>query len=399
MIICSKEDCCGCGVCKDICHLKAIDMRQDERGFLHPSINEDICVKCNACVNKCPINIADRSCNVSSNVLSSYACYNKDSKVRKNSSSGGVFSIFATEIIKSGGVVFGAQFNSSWSVVHSFADNLDTLSSFRKSKYVQSDINDSYIQAKEFLKQGRKVVFSGTPCQIAALKSFLGKEYDNLYLIDVVCHGVPSDQLWQSYLSFLKKKYKSSIVDIQMRSKDKGWIDSLFLIKFKNHKCYSNSYQNDVYCGAFVQNTILRNGCYHCRFSNLHRLADITLADCWHYNSKNFATWDYQTKGISAVLINSNKGRELFEKIKSSLYVESRNILDIVEGNPNLSHPQQKNKYSELFWNDWIDGLAWNVLKSKYVPDSYVTKKCSKRFWEYKLKPAIKLVLKKTIMR
>ena len=192
-----KKDCCGCHACASVCAHRAITMQVDEEGFLYPVIDKDTCVECGLCEQVCPF------VNQASTVqpLKVYAARSNDEELRRKSSSGGVFTLLAEAVIREGGVVFGAKFDKGWNVVHAWTDALDGLADFRGSKYVQSIIGSTYEEAKHFLRQGRKVLFSGTPCQIAGLKRYLCKDYDNLLTVDVVCHGVPSPLVWKKYLS------------------------------------------------------------------------------------------------------------------------------------------------------------------------------------------------------
>jgi coenzyme F420-reducing hydrogenase beta subunit len=209
--ITDKAKCVGCNACEQCCSSQSITMQEDIEGFLYPYVNTETCTNCRLCEKVCPvINQKDQS-----KPLICYAAKNKDEEIRLESSSGGVFTLLAEKVIREGGVVFGARFNESWEVVHDYAETIERLSVFRGSKYVQSRIGKTYIHVKQFLKKGRFVLFSGTPCQIAGLRLFLGREYDNLLTVDVVCHGVPSPKIWNMYLN--------QIIDNQMLDNAKKW--------------------------------------------------------------------------------------------------------------------------------------------------------------------------------
>ena len=228
-----KQDCCGCSACMQICPKQSITMVTDNEGFLYPEVNNTTCIDCGLCEKVCPV----LNQNDGSQPIEVYAAKNNNEQIRLKSSSGGIFTLLAEKIIAEGGVVFGAKFNTDWSVVHSYTETIDGLEDFRGSKYVQSSIGDNFLKAKQFLTDGRKVLFSGTPCQIAGLKHFLRKEYDNLLTIEVVCHGAPSPRVWKDYLEYRKERvYKKGkntvslsqnempqIVGIAFRDKTNGW--------------------------------------------------------------------------------------------------------------------------------------------------------------------------------
>ncbi|MDD3892696.1 MAG: Coenzyme F420 hydrogenase/dehydrogenase, beta subunit C-terminal domain [Bacteroidales bacterium] len=229
--ITDKQDCCGCAACYNVCPVKCIEMRADSEGFLYPFVNTELCIECGLCLQVCPfinpgVRVKDPD---------AYAAINKDEFIRMNSSSGGVFSTLAESIIVAGGVVFGARWDSEWGVKHDFTETLEGVAAFRGSKYLQSRIGDSYVRAKDFLDAGRKVLFSGTPCQIAGLKRFLRKEYTELLAVDVICHGTPSPKVFQSYLAQLvkdKTSKSSEIRNISFRHKKKpfSWHNAGFMI-------------------------------------------------------------------------------------------------------------------------------------------------------------------------
>lgn len=240
-----KKECCGCSACVQRCPKQCIVMKEDEEGFLYPVVDKEVCIDCGLCEQVCPV-LRQRE---EREPLEVYAAFNKNEEVRMQSSSGGIFTALAEPIIKEGGVVFGARFNEDWEVVHDYVETVEGLSAFRGSKYVQSRIGCTFSQAEQFLKQGRKVLFSGTPCQIAGLKLFLRKEYENLLSVDFICHGVPSPGVWRQYLNeFIvyqgnKKKISffpskpiilNSIRDIsriEFRNKRLGWKKYSFALR------------------------------------------------------------------------------------------------------------------------------------------------------------------------
>jgi len=304
--IVSDYDCCGCGACKQICPHSAIELVPNSQGFLFPQVNIDICINCSLCERVCPV----LNPNQENRPLKVYAAINTNDDIRMQNSSGGIFTSLAEKIIDEGGVVFGARFNENWEVVHDYAETKDGLAPFRGSKYVQSDINSSYIKAEQFLKRGRKVLFSGTPCQIAALNLFLRKPYDGLTTVDVVCHGVPSPGLWKDYL--YKFAPVSEITNIKMRDKSEGWRSNRITIEGKN-KTLSEMAADNKYLLAFSQNLSLRSSCFKCPAKKGKSGSDITLADYW--GIENLIPHMDDNRGTSFICANTNKGVELISEL------------------------------------------------------------------------------------
>ena len=303
IILKDKNNCCGCGACANRCPHKCISMSYDKDGFIHPEIDTKNCIDCGLCKKVCPVNNKSGKAKEPLDII---AAFNKDDKVRQSSSSGGLFTLFAEWIIDSKGIVFGAAYNEKWEVSHISIEKKEDISKLRGSKYVQSFIGDTYSQAEKELKKGRLVLFTGTPCQIAGLHSFLGRHYNNLILIDVLCHGVPSSRVFQLYIR--EKSNKKDIYYINMRSKKEGWKNYHFDINE-----YSVIYKNDTYMEAFLRNLILRPSCYKCLFKNGKSYSDISLGDFW--GVKEYHKQIDDDKGLSLVLINTERGKQLFGKL------------------------------------------------------------------------------------
>ena len=303
----SRDACTGCAACASVCPTNSITMCEDKEGFLQPHIDAGTCINCHKCEKTCPI--------VSPLIIptnfdtQAYAAINKDEAVRMRSSSGGMFHALAKWTIEQGGVVFGARFNEQWEVVHDYTETLEGIEPFMRSKYVQSRIGDTFKQAKQFLEQGRWVLYSGTPCQIGGLKSYLHKDYDNLLTVDLICLGVPSPKVWRSYLKWLKKN--DLVLDVNFRDKKNGWQDYHQLIKTSNKTIHENKVKNP-YLRGFLQNVYLRRSCYDCLFKTKHRLSDITLADAW--GIQNFLPDMHDDRGTSLVLIHSELGKSILSK-------------------------------------------------------------------------------------
>lgn len=315
-----KNLCSGCHACYNICPQNCITMDADDEGFLYPDIEQEKCVSCGRCKTVCPVlreyNGHKRG--------QAYACINKNDEIRMNSSSGGIFTLIAEYVTEQGGIVFGASFDSELNVHHIEVKNKDGLYKLRGSKYLQSRIGNTYAVAESYLKQGRIVLFSGTPCQISGLKAYLGKEYDNLIMQDIICHGVPSPMVWQKYLAYQEEIYDCPIdrkSNPAFRQKDEGWKIYNVSFKFINDAVYKKSSDKDLYIKAFLSNICLRPSCYNCNSKFLERESDITLADFW--GVENVVPDMFDDKGTSLVFVNSPKGRKIFEKIsKDMLYKE-----------------------------------------------------------------------------
>ena len=305
MISKNRADCTGCSACKNICPKNCINMERDGEGFLYPNINRDECINCGRCEKVCPslnfkATIPDRLPYV---FVSMYL----DDKVRRHSSSGGAFTALSELVFEDGGIVFGAGFDKNWRVVHTAAENLDELENLRGSKYVQSEIGDVYKNVKAELEGDRPVLFSGTPCQCAGLKSFLGKDYFNLLTVDIICHGTPSPMLWENYLEYIAKDH--DIAHVNFRSKRNGWrIEHCFEINFYDCGHYLNSGIADMYFRQFLINLNLRSSCYECKFKFPNGKSDVTIGDAW--GIQNYAPDLNDNRGTSLVIVHTDKGRE-----------------------------------------------------------------------------------------
>lgn len=309
--IVKKEDCCGCYSCANRCPKNCINMHEDDEGFVYPAIDSSLCIDCGICEEVCPVlNQGDKRI-----PLVVLASKSNSINIRTTSSSGGMFTLLAEEIIKKGGVVFGARFDDKNEVIHDFTEELAGLDVFKGSKYVQSNIIVTYRAIEKFLQQRRYVLFTGTPCQVLALKLYLRKTYNNLFTVDFVCHGVPSPKVWRKYLSLIKMNFSiSEIIKINFRDKKLGWRNFSFALDF-SHKgktihMLEPQYIN-CYMRGFLHDLYLRPSCYHCPSRNLKSGSDITLGDYWGKVDDAF----FDDKGISLVLLNTKSGIDLFETI------------------------------------------------------------------------------------
>lgn len=364
MIICKKDDCFGCNACSNICPKQCIVMRQDAEGFLYPEIEENKCIKCELCKKVCPANGLDNmKRNTPRNVL---AAWSKNYEVIMKSSSGGIFSELALKFISDGGVVFGAHQINGYKVAHTYITDKEELSKLQGSKYLQSDINDSYLKVKEFLRSGKKVLFSGTSCQIMGLRSFLGKEDSLLYTCEIVCHGVPSPGIFEEYISMLSNKYSDKVVSIRYRDKSKGWKSPRVIFNFSKGKKKESQLYNDEFMLGFRKDLYLRKCCYnnHCRSNK--RVSDITLGDFW--GCKNISKKDL-LRGVSLVLVNTEKGNELISNINNNIEYVEKNLYEASLHNKALNQTIGKIvKRNEFFKAYQANGFEYVYRKHLKIP-------------------------------
>lgn len=327
-----EESCCGCGACYQICSKKSIHMEENARGFLVPVVDETTCVKCGACLKVCP----EKERPLFNSVKKTYAAISQSNGLLTVSTSGGVFGEMARLVISEGGCVYGCAWDENLHARHKKIECLDDLQQIQKSKYVQSDTNTTFLDVCNDLKQGRKVLYSGTACQIAGLRKFLNGREDQLITLEVACHGVPSPGLFQKYIEWKGKKEKSQIVGVEFRSKEKHRKGEhyMFSLNYKNGKKRYYLSNEDPYYGSFLEGVTLRETCYHCKYKGTSRVADILLGDFWGIEKehKNFPA----QYGASAVVISSEKGAKLFDRVKSNLVVENSTFEKIIAHNKSI---------------------------------------------------------------
>lgn len=389
-----KKDCCGCASCVQVCPKQCLSMNEDCEGFLYPKVDSAACVDCGLCEKVCPV--INKGYTIVP--LATYAAKNKEEKIRYKSSSGGVFTLIAEQILADGGVVFGAQFNENWQVVHDYTETVEGLEAFRGSKYVQSVIGDNYKYAKQFLLEGRKVLFSGTPCQIAGLKKYLQKEYENLLTLEVVCHGVPSPKVWKDYLEYRRAQHvvgKNSvplsinelpvITGISFRDKTKGWKKFGFKIFYAASETAENSvsksanidnceitpFNEDIFMKGFLKNLYLRPSCYQCMARQSKSGADIAIADYWGIQRIHPELDD--DKGVNLVLINTQKGQTYFDAIAATLTYTISDYRKAIANNPCIVKSVAEPSQRILFWRKYesqgvacIDGICQSMTPSKF---------------------------------
>jgi len=361
-----KEDCCGCTACMNICPKQAITMIADDEGFLYPSINQELCIECDLCKKVCSFHDNYRiSGNYNQPLV--YAAKHRNDEVRMHSSSGGMFTAISDYILSNDGIVYGAAFDEQFRVHHQKAETKEERNKFRGSKYVQSNLHGIFKDIKEELIKGRAVLFTGTPCQNAGLHAYLNKNYENLYLCDIICHGTPSQMIFENYIHYCQRKKRSRIIEYNCRYKGNGWHTHTEKAVYANGKEDSKSLLSQSYKALFYSHLALRPACHNCKFCNFSRPSDITIADFWGIE-KCIPDFD-DDKGVSLVLVNSPKGLDLFQAIREILYYRESNTRDCLQHN--LHSPFMASMQREQFWRDYRDKGFDYVLK-RYVAYGFI---------------------------
>ena len=392
-----KKDCCGCTACKNACPIKAITFIPDEEGFLYPEIDEERCTNCGLCERVCPIlNKKEKK----EKEQIAYVINNKNDEVRSQSTSGGAFTPIAEYVIKKGGIVFGARYGENLDVYHAYTEKIDDLKMFRGSKYVQSDLKNSFSEAKEFLNSGRLVCFSGTPCQIQGLKSYLAKEYENLITLDVVCRAVPSPLVLKKYLNYQKKNNNNKEINsIIFRDKSKyGYSYSSMTVQGKDF-LYREGVETDPYLRAFFNNYSGRPSCYNCKFRNNERISDFTVWDC--FTIAEFDKKLADNKGTTRMIIQTRKGKDIFEKIKSDYNFTEIKIEDAVKNVREMVESPVVNPRREEFFKD-LNTMEEIEFFKKYFPNNIRVKSekmVRKILIKTKLNDKVKNMVKKIIKK
>lgn len=363
----NKINCCGCGVCETVCPRKCLTLCQDEDGFNYPKINTDACIDCDACKKVCPIlNIPTKSISLKR----MYACSNYNHYLKMHSSSGGIFSLLANFVLQKSGVVFGVKFSDSYRFsLFTYIKSSHELLQLMGSKYIQARTEHIYRKVKEELSGGYPVLFSGTPCHVVALTNYLNRKYDNLYLVDISCHGVPSEKAWNRYLDCREVEVGAKVIQASFRSKESGWKNFSISTEFSNGAHHAEIFTKDSYGKAFTRRLLFRPSCEHCKFKGLNRYSDITLADFWGIDEISNQFNDDQ--GTSLVIAHTEKGVKLIDNIKEGAKIISVSQEQGTRRNPYLFRSVVPHSNKEKFFAA-IDKEKFDELVEQYATEEFV---------------------------
>lgn len=364
MNLCKKSECTSCGACVNVCPEKYISYITDKYGYTYPQINSDNCIKCGACQNVCHVNKTIQK----NYPLEAYAVWSNDPEDRKTSTSGGAASVFYQKTLENDGVCFGAAFDDDLRVViKGYSDS--RIKEFKNSKYVHSSMENTYNEIKKLLINGKKVTFIGLPCQVAAIRTFLGRNYEDLLLVDLVCHGTPPQKYLYEHINYLETKYKKKTTQVKFRNDNEFY----FILKADDSKPFANIHKDiDTYMISFFESLTYKESCYGCRYACSERVSDITIGDFWGLGSKEPFEHPY-SGAISLVLLNTDKGREFFDTVKDEkLFYEKRTVDEAINGNAQLRRPSKRNENRDVFLEKYCSEGFENAVNSVY--GSYIKK-------------------------
>lgn len=342
-----KKDCCGCWACKNVCPVQCISMPEDAEGFRYPTVDKDKCINCHLCEKVCPIIHAEAD--KPNEKQRAYLLQHNDKEVLLQSASGGAFTAIASWVIRQGGVVFGAAYDKDFQVVHQYVETEKDLQKFRNSKYVQSYTGDALKQVKDFLKQGRMVCYSGTPCQLEGLLRYLRKPYDNLITIDVMCHSITSPKIFRMYVAEMKKKYGDDLSNIMFRDKSPYGYEYSQMSVYKGGKqVYREGVDTDAYLRSFFSDVNVRPSCYDCKFKKQHHLTDFSIWDC--FDVYKFSSKLDNDKGVTRILANTEKAQLILKEIQEDTTLMEIPVDEAVSGVHEMLHSVKMSPRRERFF-------------------------------------------------
>jgi coenzyme F420-reducing hydrogenase beta subunit len=359
-----KENCCGCSACLNICPRSAISMEADIEGFLYPKIDKEKCIDCHLCLQICPLIHSENLKNKEADNF--YLMKHKDISVLKNSTSGGAFTAISDLFLAEGGYVCGVDFDDTFNVVHKITNTKEGRNRFRFSKYVQTDISAIYSEIKKLLQTDKKILFTGTPCQCAGIKSYFEKISlkEKLYICDIICHSIPSPLIWKEFRKLLEEENGGTLNEVHFRTKQLDWTreNSNKAFLFSTSEMKSPKGDDRYYKMYFELGTISRPSCSECKFTDVYRVSDITIADYW--GIEKFSPKEYDPLGVSVLLVNNQKGIEILEGIKPFVHLEKRDPQETISQQKRVSEPMQFPNNRTQFWKDFTTlGLGKTLKK------------------------------------
>lgn len=359
-LICSHDYCTGCQACRLVCPKHCISMSEDDKGNIYPIVDQSLCIDCKKCQKACP---SLKPPTFSIKPIKVYAGWAKDKKARKYSTSGAISYVLSKYFLQSGNVFCGAIWTEE-GAIHKVSTSIDEVKLFQGSKYSHSDVKNCYEEVRQYLLLGKKVLFTGTPCQVAALRKYLKKDYEGLYTVDLVCHGVPSKRVLRDRIKAIEKEQGKHVVEMRFRDKQPDQFHTCCKYTFNDGTFVLHEYRKDFFFRSFVDNYILRENCFNCQYSRLERVSDITIADFWGFSARSMKFYKFEL-GVSIIIVNTNHGQELLNLVKDEIIIEERSVKEC--DNQNLHAAQLKPKNYDEYWVDYNSGIDKECIQEKYL--------------------------------